>query len=43
MVAEMGDQLKSENMLSVPVKLSPGWEDTMDKSAEELNTVPIDR
>ncbi|KAI0241156.1 hypothetical protein LSAT2_000950 [Lamellibrachia satsuma] len=48
----MGDQPESENLLSAPVKLSPGWEDTMDKSAEELNfknlerkedTVPIDR
>ena len=39
----MGDQPESENLLSAPVKLSPGWEDTMDKSAEELNFKNLDR
>ncbi|KAK2171816.1 hypothetical protein NP493_1018g00007 [Ridgeia piscesae] len=36
----MEDQPENENLLSAPVKLSPGWEDRTDKSAEELNFKP---
>ena len=39
-VAGMEDQPENENLLSAPVKLSPGWEDRTDKSAEELNFKP---
>ena len=48
----MGDASVNDNLLSAAVKLSPGWEDRTDKSAEELNfrktqiqdvTLPIDR
>ena len=39
-VAGMEGQPENENLLSAPVKLSPGWEDRTDKSAEELNFKP---